>query len=329
MNLDRRIARIKWAFFLVLLVVPARLIWLQIVWSPELLEHPYNNRLAERVERRGRILDRDGEVLVQSKGARRSSPHGTLTAHWTGYHSLRLGLAGGERWKDRLLRERRGFDQGLSEEESKGRDVRLSVDLGVQRLLAASFPSQKGAGLVVALETGQLLAAISRPEFDPNRVEVDWKSWQSDPDAPLLSRFALGLYPAGDLWVAWGDQFQSLSRRTSTMDWTPPLQVEGNWLVSPAQVASTLLAMGESPGLSQLRTDFGQPWKVSAELERLAWTRDKQGWSWSATARHKKQVVCWAIALNPKVAVVLLDEQEPLPQRLMARARLILQRVTY
>lgn len=329
MNLDQRISQVKWAFFLVLLVIPVRLIWVQVAWRPELLEHPYNSRLAERVERRGRILDRNGEVLVQSKGDRRWSMHGPLTAHWTGYHSMRLGLAGGERWKDRLLRERRGYALSLSQEESKGRDVRLSMDLGVQRVLASHFRCRKGAGLVVDLETGQLLAALSYPDFDPNRVEVDWKSWQSRPDAPLLSRFALGLYPAGGLWSAWGDEFQALSRRTSTMDWAPPVQVENEWLVSPAQVASILLSLGEGPSLSQVRADLSYPRKLSPRLRRLAWKRDGQILHWAATARYKQQLVCWAIAMDPQVAVILLDEEVPSLPRLLDRARLVLQRVTY
>lgn len=307
MNFEARSRHLRWLFFLLLLLVPARL--LHFLWTarPQLLEHPYNARLAERVEWRGRILDRKGNVLAVSREQRRQLTEGRLVCHWVGYHSLRLGLSSGERWRDSILKARRGLDLGLSQQEARGRDVRLSLDLELQRKLNAGFLPRLGAGLLFDLESGQILAALSRPDFDPSRVEVEWQSWQQHPQAPTLSRFGLGLYPAGGLWTVWEAEFLGQSRTRKLMDWTPPLHLDGSWLVSPVQVAGCLL--GNPWALSQLHSEHRVPWVPGAAVERLPWKPSPQGRTLSLQAQHGNQVVSWGLALRPPLAAVFLDEE--------------------
>lgn len=304
MNFEDRLIRVKWLFLALLLAVPIRLVTLQWAYRQQLNTHPYNSRLQERVEFRGRVLDRSGQVLAVSRGDQRVYPQGTLTAHWTGFYNSNLGVAGVERWKNELLRERRELD-GLHSQP--GHELRLSLDLALQRRVLGYFPATEGAALLVDLNRGQVLAAVSEPAFQPARVGADWKEWQRDPKAPLLNRAFLGLYPAGPLAAAWERQWQELPRRPVTlMDWTGTEPVAGQLLISPAQVAYALLRRGSSLPLSQLFSGHEQIWKPSGSLSPLL--RCPQGWQWSCVARLDRQVVSWAVALRPPYLSVVVWE---------------------
>lgn len=307
MTFESRLRRVKWAVLVILLAVPLRLASLQWGWRTELNFHPYNSRLAERVAFRGQVVDRRGRVVASSVGARRIYPAGALAAHWTGFYSGQFGLAGIERWKQELLRERREEDGVTSR---PGKRLRLSLDLDVQARVAAQFPlAVNGAALVVDLDSGQVLAAVSHPTFEPSRVEVDWKGWQKHAGSPLLNRCFLGLYPAGELWSRW--DFRALGRRPAAlMDWCGAQEVRGHWLVSPGQVAALLLRAGSPLPLSQLYSEHRRAW-VAPALEG----------EWSQAVRMEKQVVSWAIVVRPPYAVVSVWEDWAEPKSALAAAR--------
>ena len=74
-----------------------------------------------------------------------------------------------------------------------GNDLRLTVDLDVQ--LAAEMALGDREGAVVALDprTGELLALVSHPGFDPNDFahgidQAQWKALMADPQKPLLNK---------------------------------------------------------------------------------------------------------------------------------------------
>jgi penicillin-binding protein 2 len=84
-----------------------------------------------------------------------------------------------------------------------GRDIRLYLDLDLQRWIARIFPDTV-RGAIVALEpgTGHVLAMYSNPTYDPNAFVGGisselWRGLNSDPGKPLLHRAASGLYPPG------------------------------------------------------------------------------------------------------------------------------------
>jgi len=319
-NFEQRLTRVKWGFLLLMLAVPLRLITLQWAYRHQLNTHPYNSRLQERVAFRGRVLDRNGQVLAVSRGDQRVYPQGTLTAHWTGFYNSSRGVAGVERWKNELLRERREVD-GLT--SLPGHELRLSLDLVLQRRLLGVFPATEGAALLVDLNRGQVLAAISEPSFQPVRVGAEWREWQHDIKASLLNRAFLGLYPAGSLAATWELQWQELPRRPVTlMDWAGTEPVAGQVLISPAQLAYAVLRRGSSLPLSQLYSDHEQTWKPSGNLDPLR--RCEQGWQWNCAAHLDGQVVTWAVALRPPyLAVVVWENRDKQKAALKAAWRCI------
>ena len=86
-----------------------------------------------------------------------------------------------------------------------GQNVVLSIDIKLQKLVEDLFGSRRGALVALDPNTGEVLAFVSKPTFDPNLfVEgIDTESWQAlneSIDKPLLNRALRGTYPPGSTY---------------------------------------------------------------------------------------------------------------------------------
>ena len=86
-----------------------------------------------------------------------------------------------------------------------GNTVKLSIDIRLQKLVEDMFGERRGALVALDPKTGEVLAFISKPTFDPNMfVEgIDSENWQAlteSPDKPLLNRALRGTYPPGSTY---------------------------------------------------------------------------------------------------------------------------------
>ncbi len=86
-----------------------------------------------------------------------------------------------------------------------GNTVKLSIDIKLQDLIETMFGERRGALVAMDPKTGEVLAFVSKPTFDPNLfVEgIDSESWQAlneSPDKPLLNRALRGTYPPGSTY---------------------------------------------------------------------------------------------------------------------------------
>jgi len=86
-----------------------------------------------------------------------------------------------------------------------GNTVKLSIDIKLQHLVEELFGDRRGALVALDPKTGEILAFVSKPTFDPNLfVEgIDSDSWQAlneSPDKPLLNRALRGTYPPGSTY---------------------------------------------------------------------------------------------------------------------------------
>ena len=91
----------------------------------------------------------------------------------------------------------------LDEQEAKtGDSLVLTIDTDLQHAAEDAFKGKEGAMVVLGVNTGEVLAMVSRPAFDPNlfsrgiRVE-EWHSLVEDPLRPLNNRAIQGQYPPG------------------------------------------------------------------------------------------------------------------------------------
>jgi len=86
-----------------------------------------------------------------------------------------------------------------------GNTIKLSIDIRLQHLIEELFGDRRGALVALDPKTGEVLAFVSKPTFDPNLfVEgIDSENWQAlneSPDKPLLNRALRGTYPPGSTY---------------------------------------------------------------------------------------------------------------------------------
>jgi cell division protein FtsI (penicillin-binding protein 3) len=147
---------------------------------------------------------------------RRVYPEGNLLAHVVGYVDVDgKGLGGMERGFDEILRDGHA-------------PVELSIDARIQYILrdeitraVAQFSAAGGMGIVMDVNTGEVLAMASLPDFDPN-LPVDAES-----DA-ARNQATLGVYEMGSIFKIFNTAL-ALEARTATLtssyDATKPLQI--------------------------------------------------------------------------------------------------------
>ncbi|MDQ7972460.1 MAG: penicillin-binding protein 2 [Rhodocyclaceae bacterium] len=86
-----------------------------------------------------------------------------------------------------------------------GNTVMLTLDIKLQKLIEDMFGERRGAMVAIDPKTGEVLAFVSKPTFDPNLfVEgIDSESWAAlneSIDKPLLNRALRGTYPPGSTY---------------------------------------------------------------------------------------------------------------------------------
>jgi penicillin-binding protein 2 len=91
---------------------------------------------------------------------------------------------------DNLGREAAVLDEQLP---TPGKDLHLTIDADLQAVAEAGFKGDKGALVALDPRTGEVLALVSRPAFDPNDFAKgishdEWAQLIGDPDHPLLNR---------------------------------------------------------------------------------------------------------------------------------------------
>jgi len=86
-----------------------------------------------------------------------------------------------------------------------GNSVVLSIDIKLQKLIEDLYGTRRGALVALDPKTGEVLAFVSKPTFDPNLfvdgIDVDnWQALNESPDKPLLNRALRGTYPPGSTY---------------------------------------------------------------------------------------------------------------------------------
>ncbi|CAG9237720.1 Penicillin-binding protein 2 (PBP-2) [Paraburkholderia sabiae] len=86
-----------------------------------------------------------------------------------------------------------------------GNNLVLSIDIGLQQVAEQAFAGRRGALVAIEPTTGDVLAFVSAPSFDPNSFVdgIDQQTWDelnNSPDHPLLNRPLHGTYPPGSTY---------------------------------------------------------------------------------------------------------------------------------
>lgn len=86
-----------------------------------------------------------------------------------------------------------------------GSDLHLSIDIELQKIAEAQFEGRRGALVAIEPRSGDILAFVSAPSFDPNLfidgIDVEsWRKLNESPDHPLINRPLYGTYPIGSTY---------------------------------------------------------------------------------------------------------------------------------
>jgi len=182
--------------------------WWTTVRQPDLVARIDNPRwyISDRYVARGELLDRNNQPLARTAG-----PPGQLERIYEhiplsptiGYNSPLYGRTGLEAG---LNEELRGLSRPtevvlvndlFTGQPPPGLDVRLSLDLNLQRQADELLGDHTGALVLLNAQTGEILAMVSHPYYNAMNLEEDWTELLQDESAPLLNRATQGQYQPG------------------------------------------------------------------------------------------------------------------------------------
>lgn len=210
------IRRIAIGVFACLAILLVGVTWYQVVRADELRDDPRNPRpaLSERGKERGLIVTAGGTVVARSvedpedpRSFMREYPEGEAFAHLVGYSSFIIGNSALESVYSADLRSRRDLTISDMVAAILGRDLRpksleITADAELQRMALAALGENRGAVVALDPRTGAVLASVSSPSFDPERLLGDdaaeqWQDLLGTEGEPTRDRATLELYPPG------------------------------------------------------------------------------------------------------------------------------------
>lgn len=209
MNRGRNIFLTGIIFAALFLLMIGNLIYFMIGQREIVINNSYNYKRQEALARensRGTIYAADGTVLaetvIQPDGTeRRDYPYGDVFAHVIGYASN--GRAGIEQSANMYLLNSSisiadRLNNQLSGQKNPGDCVYTTLDPKLQQIAYDSLGVYHGAVIVTEARTGRILAMVSKPDYDPNEIELIWDELINDEDSSVLvNRATQGLYPPG------------------------------------------------------------------------------------------------------------------------------------
>lgn len=206
---NKRAMYILLIFCLMFMTLIAYITYIEIRYGEEYTNSAYNARNSSKdmTVMRGSIYDRNKNILAYSEETdgkiTRKYPHDNMYAHVIGYVS--------EDYSNRTLIEEKfnsyllggdginkvfNLKNKLSSEKNKGNDVILTIDHELQKTAYNSMGNYNGSIVALNIKTGEVLAMVSKPDFNPN-PEVFSKNYDKLSDSTLYTRAIQVLYPPG------------------------------------------------------------------------------------------------------------------------------------
>lgn len=263
----RKLAIVVAAMFTLLL---ASTTWIQALGAQSLNERPGNVRTLYKEFGRQR-----GPLLVSGKPVAESVPvddpytyqrtysSGELYSAVTGFYSVVYGATGMEAAANDLLSGTsdqlfyRRFVDMLTNKQSRGASVELTLDPKAQKAAWDALGSQAGAVVALDPRTGKVLALVSKPGYDPNElaghktreVTQNRNDLLKDPGRPMENRAIAGrLYPPGSVF-----KVVTAAAALESGDYTPQSQLKSPDVLDLPQSSNTLKNFGgESCGGSSI-----------------------------------------------------------------------------
>ncbi|MFS8500221.1 MAG: penicillin-binding transpeptidase domain-containing protein [Caldicoprobacter sp.] len=258
-------------------------------------------------EYKSELLKVKGVMLSSKSYTTRQYPMEQAFAHVTGYvqkinqDELKekaskgyeaddlIGRQGIEAALEESLRGQKGYTLYIEDQEGKqkyiiasveaqdGNDVMLTIDPHLQKTAYEALKDHRGSVIALNPSTGEILAMVSQPSFDPNVFPVGvspslWKAISQDPNHPLVNRCIQSLYPPGSVFKPF-TAAMALELGVITPETVVPEAQKEEWIPSSNWTAPPIRRVPHPAGDVNLRNAI-----VWSDNIFFAWTGLKIGY---------------------------------------------------
>ena len=208
---NKEIRRVMYIMLVLFAGVLAYFTWFHIRGSRDIVNNPYNSRLAKLAEtvKRGNIMSADGEVLAEEitgddGSSYRYYPYGCTFAHVIGTSAVNKSgvelsadydlITSDIALPEKILHEIRG-------EKSPGNNVHTTLNANLQQVAHDALGLKEGAVIAIEPSTGKVLAMVSKPDYDPNTLPDEYQDILEDEESKvLLNQSTQGLFTPGSIF---------------------------------------------------------------------------------------------------------------------------------
>ncbi|MVX62961.1 penicillin-binding protein 2 [Clostridium chromiireducens] len=247
-NISDSIKQVMVVFLFLFVALISYIAYFQVFSAPNIADQQGNQRLWARRNEvlRGTIYDKNKNPLTTSARVdaltqKRTYVNGDLYVHALGYVDPRYGLTGLEAsydteltsynkitnnfmnlTKDFSIAKLKEMFESRKEDEVKiGNGVITTLDPNLQKAAYDALGDNRGAVVALNPKTGEVLAMISKPTYNPNDLEKSMKAANEGTadNSPLINRATSGLYPPGSTFktvtlTSALDNIQGVTNRT-------------------------------------------------------------------------------------------------------------------
>lgn len=205
---NKEFSVVTYIFVTIFMVMIAYFVYFVAFTSEDFINNPYNGiqTLFEEDVVKGQIRTSDGYVIAETitdeNGTEtRTYPYGKMFAHVTGY--TQSGRTGLERQLNfTLLRSHSFFVEQLvcqfTGEKAIGDNVVTTIRYDLQKIAYDALGKYDGAVVALDPQTGEILAMVSKPDYNPNTIVKDWEKLQEG--SALYNRATQGQYTPGSVF---------------------------------------------------------------------------------------------------------------------------------
>lgn len=214
-DISENVKKVMIVFFICFIGLCLYITYFEVKKAPALATSQYNKRLwaVRNKILRGTIYDKNMRALTKSTKINAESQKieyldGDLFAHVLGYADTKYGITGLQYKYDKELTSTslkdkitKAFNKIVKkdnvDDKKIGNGLVTTLDYNTQKKAYDMLGMSKGAAVAINPKTGEIIAMVSKPSFNPNNLDSEWASINSNKDRPLLNRATAGLYPPG------------------------------------------------------------------------------------------------------------------------------------